>query len=253
MRKLLLVYVFATVAVAASPVFAADAKVRSAQEKLSALGFYTGTADGELNSDTRGALRRFQIYKGLNASGDLDPQTQTALAQAENGENKETGDVLTSVPSPSTQESDQEFLKRDQPRTPPAPPAPQPSQRVELTGEEARFFSQWYRDTPYQNAPPEVQSATLSKARAMLRERGLYEGSDTPLPGPEMEEALFRYQSSRRLRLTGRLDLETLAALRLLPEHDREQAPGLTAPSLKPFIDSAPATTGGAVRGIPLD
>ena len=37
------------------------------------------------------------------------------------------------------------------------------------------------------------------------------------LPGPATEEALLSYQRSLRLPLTGRLDLETLSNLRLLP------------------------------------
>ena len=37
------------------------------------------------------------------------------------------------------------------------------------------------------------------------------------MPGPATEEALLRYQRRRSLVMTGRLDLETLSAMSLLP------------------------------------
>ena len=54
---------------------------------------------------------------------------------------------------------------------------------------------------------------------------GRHEGDG--LPGRATEEALLSYQRAARLTLTGRLDLATLSALRLLPSRTvpRRSAP----------------------------
>ncbi len=262
MRKLLFAPVIAVISLTTSPLWAADAKVRSAQEALTALGFYIGAADGELNPETKGALRRFQIYKGLSASGTLDAATQTALEEGNDASASAPEPARPPGPTQSVQESDQEFLEREKPVAPPvAPPAPAPERS--LSAEDATIFKEWYRDTPYQNAPPVVQRETLQKAQMLLKQRRLYdgEGSADGLPGPETEEALFRYQSSRGLRLTGRLDFDTLASLRLLPGRGPVSPGSPSNPGPRPTKKQheerpdAPAIPRGpgAVRGIPLD
>jgi peptidoglycan hydrolase-like protein with peptidoglycan-binding domain len=62
-----------------------------------------------------------------------------------------------------------------------------------------------------------VQESTLRRVQAILLNRGFYRADIDGLPGPATEEALLSYQRSIRLPLTGRLDLETLSNLRLLP------------------------------------
>ena len=76
-----------------------------------------------------------------------------------------------------------------------------------------------FAGTPYANAPLPVQQDTLRRAQAKLADRGYYRDVVDGLPGPATEEALLNYQRSARLTLTGRLDLDTLSDLRLLP-HD---------------------------------
>jgi peptidoglycan hydrolase-like protein with peptidoglycan-binding domain len=59
-------------------------------------------------------------------------------------------------------------------------------------------------------------------AQIALARRGLYRGEIDGVYGSGMELSLRAYQARTRLPVTGRLDLETLAALRLLP---RARAP----------------------------
>jgi len=80
-------------------------------------------------------------------------------------------------------------------------------------------FPVLFAGTPYANAPLPVQQDTLRRAQAKLADRGYYRDVVDGLPGPATEEALLNYQRSARLTLTGRLDLDTLSDLRLLP-HD---------------------------------
>ncbi len=234
----------------------ADDQVRSAQENLKNLGFYTGPVDGALNADTKGAVRRFQMNHELNATGDLDSETLAALkgadqetaAPAPTPATPEPLRIESATPAPSAPPAaeDERDLRRDAgPGTPAAPAAP-----PRAPGE-AAAFEILYTHTPYQKAPPEVQRDTLRKAQTALAQRRLYGGEINGLPGPDTEEALIRFQSAKGLQRTGRLDIDTLAELRLLP----------VTHLLKPFRSSPPVYEGraprprpdGAVRGIPLD
>ncbi|MDR3402543.1 MAG: peptidoglycan-binding protein [Chthoniobacter sp.] len=78
-------------------------------------------------------------------------------------------------------------------------------------------FPVLFAGTPYANAPVTVQQDTLRRAQSILADRGYYRDIVDGLPGPATEEALLTYQRSARLTLTGRLDLDTLNDLRLLP------------------------------------
>jgi peptidoglycan hydrolase-like protein with peptidoglycan-binding domain len=71
--------------------------------------------------------------------------------------------------------------------------------------------------TPYEAAPPEVQRNILVSAQIALARRGLYRAEIDGVYGSAMELSLRAYQARTRLPVTGKLDLETLAALRLLP------------------------------------
>jgi hypothetical protein len=54
-------------------------EIKAAQEALSRLGFYYGSADGLAGLATRSAIRKFQALKGLPETGDLDQKTKSAL------------------------------------------------------------------------------------------------------------------------------------------------------------------------------
>jgi peptidoglycan hydrolase-like protein with peptidoglycan-binding domain len=53
--------------------------VRQAQQRLMSEGFDPGGVDGRLGQQTRQGLKDFQESKGLEPSGQLDPQTIAAL------------------------------------------------------------------------------------------------------------------------------------------------------------------------------
>ena len=68
---------------AAAPVSTAPAHmtVREAQERLNALGFPVGAADGAMGPKTRAELMRFQKSRGLPATGTLDSTTVAELSK----------------------------------------------------------------------------------------------------------------------------------------------------------------------------
>src|SRR4029077_9475832 len=78
-----------------------------------------------------------------------------------------------------------------------------------------------FAGTPYEIAPPDVQRNVVASAQNILARRGLYRGPVDGAVGPDFEFSLRAYQSRVRLPVTGRLDLETLAAFQLLPGGNR--------------------------------
>lgn len=74
----------AAVGFVAMPDVAADGdpKVRAAQDRLKALGYFPGKTDGDFGPNMRGELVKFQGDNGLEASGDLDEETLAALGSA---------------------------------------------------------------------------------------------------------------------------------------------------------------------------
>jgi peptidoglycan hydrolase-like protein with peptidoglycan-binding domain len=93
-----------------------------------------------------------------------------------------------------------------------APPAPLDAPSAD--------FPVLFAGTPYANAPLSLQQDTLRRAQSILSGRGFYRDIVDGLPGPATEEALLTYQRSARLTLTGRLDLDTLNELHLLPRNN---------------------------------
>ena len=65
--------------------------------------------------------------------------------------------------------------------------------------------------------PRSCNARSLLGAETNLRRRGLYRGPVDGAFGPELESALRAYQSRIGLVATGRLDIDTLASLGLLP------------------------------------
>jgi len=264
MRKILL---FSAISILACGLASADDQVRSAQESLKAQGFYTGPADGEMNAATGKAIRRFQIRNGIDATGELDPATLNALKQnaaatapaAPAPETEVPEPVAPPTPEPPAPppaaprhpaEPEQNDLRR-QPAPPAAPRPPEPPEAGPANPRSDAGFARLYERTPFSNAPRVVQIDTLRKAQALLARAGIYDAPIDGQPSPDVEEAIIRYQSHYNLPRTGRLDIDTLAQMHLLP---------VSRVPLKPFrggpLGPPPHAMRGeepAVRGIPAD
>lgn len=90
-------------------------------------------------------------------------------------------------------------------------------------------FTTMFRGTPYATEPHEVQVVTVRRAQAIMAARRFYRGPLDGIAGPATSEAIFLFQVESDLRRTGRLDLDTLAAMDLLPRSPQAN------PLLKPF------------------
>jgi peptidoglycan hydrolase-like protein with peptidoglycan-binding domain len=253
-----------------APLARGDELTRSVQTELKNQGFYYSEITGVNGPDTVAAVKRYQIRNGLEVTGSLSKETLQSLGM-------EGGAPALEVPKPaplpapkplppppgrnlppkseppvnlrreeSDQESDRSFLKKQR------PPAPAPHEDQDMRPPSGPSgggeYGQLYSRTPYATAPLEVQQSTLKKAQRFLAEQGFFRGTSDGTPGPDTEEAILGYQRLIRLPLTGRLDLETLSAMRLLPG----RGPG--APAMRPFNpQQQPRPSGKVYRGIWVD
>jgi peptidoglycan hydrolase-like protein with peptidoglycan-binding domain len=217
----------------------ADETVANAQQVLKDQGFYYGQVTGEKNPDTSAAIRRFQIRNGLQVTGELNDETVQSLQKAPAATPAPAATVLPAppvrpiTPAPNGETSDLRDDNGPGNAAPNAGPgqqfAPPPAGLQAPTIYPGRPIPSGRRllpGTPYENAPLEVQQKVVADAQTILTRRGLFKHEIDGVISPDLEFSLRAYQSRVGLQPTGRLDLETLAALELLPgSHERVYAP----------------------------
>jgi peptidoglycan hydrolase-like protein with peptidoglycan-binding domain len=199
----------------------ADQVVQNVQQALKDQGFYYGEVTGDKDADTTAAIRRYQIRNGLQITGDVNDETLKSLGVDAAGARA----VAKASPSVAPETSD----LRAEPRESAGPtnpltgqPFPEPRQdrqlsvRPDYDAAPARL-AESFAGTPFETAPPQIQRNVIISAQNILARRGLYHGAIDGYPSPDLEFSLRAYQARVRLTVTGRLDLETLAALELLP------------------------------------
>lgn len=260
----------------------ADDQVQAVQQALKDQGFYYGNVDGQPGPETDAAIRRYQIRQGLDVSGKLDAQTLASL-NLEPSDTRNDGNTLHAVPPPHSDQSadaqqaapaaeatpppkvvqdDHDFLRSQAPATAQAPPPDEdsapPSQRVEpaepvqppdadadagqtLPPQYARFL----RKTPYETAPPVVQRSTVERAQERLARLGFYRGIVDGQVSDSFVRALAAYQRDGDLPVTGRLDMDTLSDMDLLPRRHV-----LVNPPLPYQYYNAPPDSRDVYRGI---
>jgi hypothetical protein len=137
------------------------------------------------------------------------------------------------TPNPPVQSDDHDFLKRHpQPATPapdtgdeaapqPAQPpqAPEPPDQAQAGQTVPVEYARFFRKTPYETAPPVVQRTTVQRAQVRLAHEGFYRGVADGELGDSLGRALVAYQRDADLAPTGRLDMDTLSDMDLLPKH----------------------------------
>jgi peptidoglycan hydrolase-like protein with peptidoglycan-binding domain len=196
--------------VSALPLLAlADSTVQQAQEELKEQGYYFGQINGDKNADTIAAIRRFQIRSGLQVTGELDQETLRALHAASSSSTATT----TTTPQPRDIEDSGNTTER-------VAPATSPSRDLQTYREQpapAESAASVFSNTPYETAPLELQQRVILGAQTLLRRRGFYKGESDGVFGPNLEFSLRAFQSRLGIPPNGRLDMDTLAALGLLP------------------------------------
>jgi peptidoglycan hydrolase-like protein with peptidoglycan-binding domain len=213
-------FVTALVSLAGLSAAWADPAIESAQQKLKDEGFYYGEINGKKDADTTAAIRRYQIRNGLQITGELNVETQRSLGlTSKPASTPATRPAQTPGPTPPG------FVEETPaPKVTPAPrqpPPPEPNNEDEAPSQPPPpriESSNVFGGTPYDAAPPQVQQDIVAKAQVILMRQGYYRDEIDGLYGPAMNFALRNYQARFGLQPTGRLDVETLASLSLLPE-----------------------------------
>ena len=200
----------------------ADQTIERVQQTLKDQGFYYGEITGEANANLTAAIRRYQIRNGLQVNGELNSETLRSLG-IDSPAPARPAAKTTHSPSPGLPDLRDQSSGEAAPVTPPAvqqPFANAPQDRQIYPSSPlmpGRSPGGLLAGTPYEAAPPGVQHTVVVSAQIALARRGLYRNQIDGAYGPAMEFSLRAYQARTRLPITGRLDLETLAALRLLP------------------------------------
>src|SRR6266581_4193074 len=202
----------------------ADQAIQNVQQALKDQGFYYGEITGTKDADTTAAIRRYQIRNGLQITGDLNEETLKSLGVDSSGARAIAKASPSPVPAaPNTSDLRVERHESAAPINPlTGQPFPEPQQdrrapvRPDYDAVPGRLAEN-FAGTPYEAAPPQVQRDVIISAQNILARRGLYRGAIDGQAGSDLEFSLRAYQARVRLPVTGRLDLETLAALELLP------------------------------------
>lgn len=199
----------------------ADQKIESVQQALKDQGFYYGEITGESNANLTAAIRRYQIRNGLQVNGQLNDETLRSLGIDSSAAARPPAKITPS-PSPGVPDLRDQSSGKAADAIPPTgqpfgnvPPDRQiyPSNPMMPGAARGGLLA----GTPFEAAPPDVQRNVVISAQIALARRGLYRNGIDGVYGASMELSLRAYQARTRLPVTGRLDLETLAALRLLP------------------------------------
>jgi peptidoglycan hydrolase-like protein with peptidoglycan-binding domain len=198
----------------------ADQTIERVQQALKDQGFYYGEVTGEANANLTAAIRRYQIRNGLQVNGELNSETLHSLGIDSSAPARPAAKAIPS-PSPGLpdlRDQSSEVARGTPPIVQPFGNVPQdrqiypPNPLAPGTSPGGLFVG-----TPYEAAPPDVQRNVVVSAQIALARRGLYRAEIDGVYGSAMGLSLRAYQARTRLPVTGRLDLETLAALRLLP------------------------------------
>jgi peptidoglycan hydrolase-like protein with peptidoglycan-binding domain len=200
----------------------ADQLIESVQQALKDQGFYYGEVTGEMNVNLTAAIRRYQIRNGLQVNGELNNETLQSLGIKSSASGQRA--TKPALPSPGAPAKPAERFSNKQANASPVPPiqsfgnAPQdqqlyPSNPVTPGTSPGGVLA----GTPFEAAPSAVQRNVVLSAQIALARHGLYREEINGVYGPAMEFSLRAYQARTKLPVSGRLDLETLAALQLLP------------------------------------
>jgi peptidoglycan hydrolase-like protein with peptidoglycan-binding domain len=213
-------------------VLRADQTTAAVQQALKDQGFYYGDVNGEKTADTTAAIRRYQIRNGLQITGEIDAETLRSLGVG-SGAARSAAQPPRAARSEEGEANDGEAPTQSAEISPQQPPANYAPQRAPglvyepgsrgLRPEVGGVF----QGTPYEIAPPDLQRHVIVGAQTLLARYGYYSSGIDGEFGLGTAVAVRTFQARAGLVPDGRLNMETLAALGLLPG---QHAPGFSLP-----------------------
>ncbi len=203
-----------------------DQTTSTVQQALKDQGFYYGDVTGQKNSDTTAAIRRYQIRNGLQVTGEIDAETLRSLGV---GQGNRAPAASTPAPADRSSEPAQDYSDdQNSGQTAELPPQDEPRERTPQRGPGNAYapgppglgpgvVSGVFDGTPYEIAPPDLQRHVIVGAQTLLARAGYYRSGIDGEFGPGTIAALRAFQRRAGIPPDGRLNMETLAALGLLP------------------------------------
>jgi peptidoglycan hydrolase-like protein with peptidoglycan-binding domain len=207
----------------------ADQTTSAVQQALKDQGFFYGSVTGQKNADTTAALRRYQIRNGLQITGEIDAETLRSLGMG-SGRNPAPAPSPAAKTPPPDDESNRSNETDQSPTV--APPAAPPEYRAPDPGGSRSATRGVFAGTPYEMAPPDLQRHVIIGAQALLARAGYYRSGVDGEFGAGTAAAVRAFQRRSGLPADGRLNMETLSALGLLPGQHRPRL----HPRRRPFL-----------------
>jgi peptidoglycan hydrolase-like protein with peptidoglycan-binding domain len=211
----------------------ADQTTAAVQQRLKEQGFYYGDVTGQKTADTTAAIRRYQIRNGLQITGQIDAETLRSLGIGTGAARSTPQSRAAAQPEEEANAQEDEAPTQSAEISPQPPPAYYNPQR----GPTAEYapgprglqpeLSGVFDGTPYEIAPPDVQRHVIVGTQTLLARFGYYRSGIDGEFGPGTAAAVRAFQARAGLPPDGRLNMETLAALGLLPG---QRAPRFTVP-----------------------
>jgi peptidoglycan hydrolase-like protein with peptidoglycan-binding domain len=199
----------------------ADQTTAAVQQALKDQGFYYGEVSGQKSVDTTAAIRRYQIRNGLQITGAIDAETLRSLGVGAVSPRGTPGSRSTTQPSAPDQDGvggQSAEIPSDNPPTSPPTLRRSPGQYYVPAQRGAQpEMSGVFNGTPYEIAPPDLQRHVIVGAQTLLARSGFYRSGIDGEYGPGTAAAVLVFQRRTGLLPSGRLNMETLAALGLLP------------------------------------
>ena len=193
----------------------ADETIRSLQQTLKNQGFYYGAVTGDKSAETAAAIRRYQIRNGLQVTGELNDETLRSVNSSSNS----VAEVAktNSKPAISQPDSGRPDVNARMSQSSPVPSFNPPDRPPQTN---PSYSASFYQSTPFR-----VNRRSIAPAQYELMSRGYYRGRVDGKYGRQMAFAVRAFQSSAGLPPTGRLDAQTLGALRISDANFAFEAP----------------------------
>jgi peptidoglycan hydrolase-like protein with peptidoglycan-binding domain len=179
----------------------ADQTIQSVQQALKEQRFYYGNVTGEKSADTTAAIRRYQIRKGLQVTGEIDAETIRSLHLDSPLAARSETTAKPAVTQPKSVRPDENaWLGRN--------PAPESPGKVDRQFETNPGLSRPDRSTLRQ-----LKAHIVAEVQYQLGSGGYYRGRIDGRYGRRLASAVRAFQLVTGLPPTGRIDPMTLGAL----------------------------------------